>query len=206
MAITRLATSSLKTLNKYDDFLAGNPPYIPSSFESIATVTATGGESSLTFSSIPQTYKALQVRYLYKDTSTSSFAFNSGGSIVIRYSGDGVNSHYPSHELTGNGTTAAAYGNTSTAAGLTDGSYVPSGASYANMYGAGIIDFIDYASTTKYKTIRAFNGADTNGTNTNQGVGLCSLLWVNTSAITSMVFNPVNTFAAGSTFALYGIK
>jgi hypothetical protein len=40
-------------------------------YESIATVTATGTESTITFSSIPSTYQHLQIRALSRDTFTA---------------------------------------------------------------------------------------------------------------------------------------
>jgi hypothetical protein len=50
---------SLKTGTKSRSLLVGNPYFVPSSYESIATVTAAGGETSLNFTSIPGTYVAL---------------------------------------------------------------------------------------------------------------------------------------------------
>jgi hypothetical protein len=44
------------------------PPY---SYESIATVTLSSGQSSITFTSIPQTYKHLQVRAISRDARTA---------------------------------------------------------------------------------------------------------------------------------------
>ena len=67
-----------------------------------------------------------------------------------------------------------------------------------------IIDIIDYASTTKNKTVRAFFGLDLNGSGS---VTLGSGLWMNTNAITDININAAaDPMAAGSTFALYGIK
>jgi hypothetical protein len=53
MAITKMSNSGIASLGseKYNDMLAGNAPFIPTSFESIATASATG--ASVTFSAIP---------------------------------------------------------------------------------------------------------------------------------------------------------
>jgi len=48
-------------------------PAVSGSFESIATSTPSGGTTSITFSSIPQTFKSLQVRSIVRDTSTGGY-------------------------------------------------------------------------------------------------------------------------------------
>ena len=78
-----------------------------SSFESIATVTASGGETSLTFSSISQDYKALQMRYIGMDNSGGT----SAGALKIRLNSDS-GANYTEHKLLGNGTVASAGGAT----------------------------------------------------------------------------------------------
>jgi len=169
-----------------------------SSYESIATVTATGGETSLTFSSIPSTYASLQIRGLSRRNATGSHQ------IGVQFNSD-TSSNYASHFLRGvanvgvqvSGSTSVTYihcfsGSSSTAA--------------ANIFGTGIIDIHNYTSTTQNKTVRAFGGYDDNNTS-NSIVSIQSGLWLNTNAITSitMTFN-ADAIAAGSTFALYGIK
>jgi hypothetical protein len=68
-----------------------------------------------------------------------------------------------------------------------------------------IIDIQDYASTTKFKTIRVLTGNDRNGAG---GIELNSVLWRSTSAITSLVFPNANSvnYNSGSVFSLYGIN
>jgi hypothetical protein len=63
-----------------------------------------------------------------------------------------------------------------------------------------IFDVIDYASTSKFKTIRAIAGMDNNGA-TAPYIALGSGLWRSTSAVTSISFSGVT-----GTFSLYGIK
>jgi hypothetical protein len=68
-----------------------------------------------------------------------------------------------------------------------------------------VIDILDYANTSKYKTTRTLAGNDQNGAGL---VGLYSGLYMSTSAISSIEFtiNGSGNFATGSNFALYGIK
>ena len=75
-----------------------------SSFESIATYTATGGETSFTFSSIPQTYKSLQIRWMYRDAGNGTVA----GTCSLAVNMNGTTDDLPYNQLFGNGTSAVA--------------------------------------------------------------------------------------------------
>jgi hypothetical protein len=183
---------------KYRSMLAGNTAFVPTSFDSIATATATG--ASITFSSIPSGYKSLQIRGIYKDTSTSS---GQVAPVYVVFNSDTGN-NYASHYLRGNGTDATATAVTSTTWIRVDGAGV---VSTTGAYGASIIDIIDYSSTSKNKTLRAFAGGNGNTTGTNYMASLSSGVWINTAAITSVtVYAGNGGFASGSTFALYGIR
>ena len=191
MAITSIKTgSSFTNLQKYNDFLGPNPPFIPTSFESIATATPSA-QSSITFSSIPSTYKHLQIRGIAND------AFRSN--LRMTFNAD-TGANYSFHMLYGNGSAATVASGTS--ANYID--YVGKAESTSNVYGASIIDIHDYASTTKNKTTRTFFGYDFNGGGWS---ALASGLWMSTSAISSVtITNPNGNYTAGSVFSLYGIK
>ncbi len=192
MAITSIKTgSSFTNLVKYNDFLAGNTAFSPPSFESIATVTATGGETELNFTSIPATYKHLQIRGISRLSAQNYLA--------MQVNTD-TGSNYARHHLTGNGSAASAAGSATPSQIV----FIGSSPSTASTFGVLIIDLIDYADTTKYKTIRSFNGYDTNGAGE---VYLTSGLWENTAAVTGLTIKANSgTYEAGSTLALYGIK
>jgi hypothetical protein len=164
-------------------------------FESIATVTVGGGgASSIEFTSIPGTYQHLQVRALAKESGgTSSYT------LLVQYNADtGVN--YARHLLEGSGTAASAASGTSTS---THWAFNVA-AGNKTYFGAGVMDILDYASTTKYKTVRTFGGSDQNGSGF---VGVYSGLWMDTSAITSIkLVAPFSGFVEHSTAALFGIK
>jgi hypothetical protein len=78
----------------------------------------------------------------------------------------------------------------------------------SNIYGVGIIDILDYASTSKNKTVRALSGGDQNGDGGGQGISLNSGLWMSTSAITQIDFTTTGAgnYDSSTKFALYGIK
>lgn len=163
-------------------------PGVANSYESIETYTVgAGGQSTISFTSIPSTYKHLQIRY-------SGFVANDA---FIRFNGD-TGTNYSRHSLYGNGASAAAYGAANeTAMGFT---YTAS----STNPGAVICDVLDYANTNKYKTIKVLNGDDQNGSGI---IMLASGNWRNTAAITSItIFEDSGVFGQYSSFALYGIK
>jgi hypothetical protein len=184
-----------KSLTRYHDMLAGNPVFVvPFAYESIETVTVgSGGQSSVTFSSILQTYKHLQIRALWNTPVGDQ-------SMLITYNGVGGTS-YASHALDGNGASASAGGGASQAKWETfyDGNNNSNSAAKV-----GIFDIFDYTNTNKNKTSRLLWGADYNGAGR---VSLSSCLFLSTNAISSITFQPFSTsFAQHSQFALYGIR
>lgn len=188
----------------YSDASNSVTPAIPPVFESIATFTPSSGTSSITFSSIPQTYASLQIRMLVRNNGTSYG--NGNGELRMRFNGV-TTTTYDRHYLYGNGTSAV--GNVDyTSNDFSLESSVLGGNTLSNTYAPSIIDIIDYASTTKNKTARVFAGGDANAAATNYMVRMTSLGWRNTAAISSITLsdNSGSGFASGCSFALYGIK
>jgi hypothetical protein len=171
-------------------------PRVPPSFDSIATFTPTSG-TQVTFSSIPQTYKSLQLRIQWIATAGTN------GSIYAKFNGS--SSNYTNHGLYAAGSTVYAdnpYGTPSSFAFLnaaTQGNIV-------NNPNVFIIDIIDYASTSKTKVLRRVHGQNQNDTGQYNQVQVGSTLWNDTSAISSILINADNGFAAGTSIALYGVK
>ena len=199
MAVSRVKTSSiLQGFPKSRSLLAGNSYYVPPSFESIATTTVgSGGSSSVTFSSIPQTYTHLQIRALTRATALNA--------LVIRYNSDATSGNYKTHNLEGNGATVTA----STGGAVTSYGYIayPTYSTMnANMFGCSITDILDYTNTNKNKVSKTLGSYDTN--NTVDGyVTLFSNVWLSTAAITNIqIFAQSANFAQYSQIALYGIK
>lgn len=176
-------------------------PVDPASYESIATATVgAGGSSSITFSSIPSTYKHLQIRGISKNTENAS---NSAYDTIIFNSDTATN--YSVHGLYGSGATIISDAYTTRANMLYFGT-PRSAAGVANMFSASIVDILDYANTSKYKTIKTFAGADVNNA-TGTYFGLYSGNWRSTAAVTSITISAATfSLAQYSSFALYGIK
>jgi hypothetical protein len=174
----------------------------PSSYESIASATGTGSSGTITFSSIPSTYKHLQIRYISKDTSTAADTVLNP---KIQFNADTGN-NYAYHELRGDGTSATTNAGSAYSGVIIMGSSLRE-SSASSILGVALVDILDYASTTKNKTVRYMAGVDTNGSAVGQRISLGSGLWVNTAAITSITINAnISNFSTTSTFALYGIK
>jgi hypothetical protein len=73
----------------------------------------------------------------------------------------------------------------------------------ANTFSAEIVDVLDYANASKYKTIKTLSGKPT----TNNFIELNSGNWRSTSAVTSVtLFASGGNLLTGSRFSLYGIK
>ena len=163
-------------------------------YESIATyVVGAGGATDITFSSIPATFKHLQIRCIARNTVGNS-------TVGLRFNSDS-GANYATHRLVGTGATVNA--NAATSAVSADGGTFVISAN-ANTFGVVIFDVLDYAGTNKNKTVKHLGGWDANGSGQ---IGLLSSLWLNTSAITNIVLLcDANNFAQHSHFALYGIK
>lgn len=180
--------------------IASSVQKITGSFESIATYTVgAGGVSSFSFTSIPQTYSHLQIRCIAKDKKTQA----GWQDIELRFNTD-AGSNYNAHQLSGNGTTSVSNwsGNSNI---LQVGNAIPTSATgEENMFGACIIDILDYTNTNKYTTTRALFGWDKNGSGQ---IKLGSGLWRSTNAINNIrISSSGDGFTQNSTFALYGIK
>ena len=179
----------------------GAPPVAPSSYESIATVTVgSGGAGEVEFTSIPSTYTHLQIRGITRFTRTA----DSTGSLFMRFNGD-TGSNYSFHQLYTYGFDSSPNVDSGASVSYMSPSFIPSDFNSASIYGAVVIDILEYKNTNTYKTMRALGGFDPNsiyGSNV-----FASSNWRNTNAITSIKLYPnVNVFNQYTQFALYGIK
>ena len=160
---------------------------MPKTYEPIATNTLVTTSAGITFSSISSAYTDLVlVCSVLMTTATKS--------TLIQFNGDTA-SNYSYTRLTGDGTSATSARATSIAyssigyTGITTSPMV------------SVTNIQNYANATTFKSfLTRFGDA---GTQTQANISL----WRSTSAITSMFIYPdSSTFAAGSTFTLYGIK
>ena len=153
-----------------------------STYEPIATVTASGSTNIITFTSIPATYTDIVI-VVKADTQ---------GGYQVRFNSDSAG-NYSATRLYGDGTTASSdretnSNNLTTAWG---------GGAY-NMY---ITHILNYSNTTTYKTALT-------RISENRYVLAMVSTWRSTAAISTISVqngNSATSFTAGSTFTLYGI-
>jgi hypothetical protein len=199
LAITRARTSSVaQGPSTSKSFLANNPVILGGSYESIATANGTGSSGVITFSSIPSTYKHLQLRIIARGTAATTYVQHN-----ITLNGvTGSGSYFAQHEIYGDGATAGA--NADAASTYMSSGLVPGASQTANIYGAYVWDLLDYTSTNKNKVAREIWGVDLNG---GGYIDFRSSLALNTNAITSITITcSSGNYTTPSSFALYGIK
>ena len=159
----------------------------------IQAVTLTSAAATIEFTSIPQTYTDLLLKYSGRVNAavdpTTKIIFNSN------------TSNYTNRVLFGDGT---APGNFTNTPGYLYGAYVNNTNSTANTFSNGELYIPNYTSSNN-KSTSLDNAIETNATEAY--VFLSASLWADSSAITSITLDPINAdFVQYSTATLYGIK
>jgi len=183
-------------------------PTLPTSYQSISTVTVgAGGSSLITFSSIPATFKHLQIRFMARSDRASTT-----DAMLLRIGTDATSANYTMHALYGDGAAVIVFSETSAAPNSFTGwrtTTIPAASNTTTqMQGVGVIDILDYTNTNKKKTFRALGGLDTNNTFSGQAELYSGVYLANSNAITTLTLKPYagGNFTQYSSFALYGIK
>jgi len=158
-------------------------------YRPLATFTLGSSANSVTFSSIPATYRDLVLVFNGKST------VGAGNDVLgIQINGD-TGSNYTVVRMNGNGSST----DSATLSGATGGQALigNNSSTLPNV----IYQFMDYSATDKHKT---FLGR---GNDSATNVSATASRWANTAALTSIrVFaNSGSNYSVGSTFNLYGI-
>jgi hypothetical protein len=158
---------------------------------------SSAGSSTITFSSIPSTYTHLQIRAIARTARNEPEDY-----IYLRFNSD-TGSNYAWHNIEASGSSVVANPVPSVAQIFTI--FTTTAQSSANIFGAGVIDILDYTNTSKYKTVRTLTGDDKNGSGF---MVFGSGLWQNTNAVSTITLtnHGATNFQQYSQFALYGIK
>lgn len=172
----------------------------PADFESIATVYGTGSSGTVSFTSIPTTYKHLQIRGIARTDLAGSFP-----ALSVRFNSDSGATSYGYQRLYGTAATnhtladdnasgADAYMLTISADSLT-----------SSIYGAFVLDIVDYRNTNKNKTMKALTGANGNGSG---NMMVTAGTYYSNNAVTriDIIAGAGQNIKTLSQFALYGIK
>jgi hypothetical protein len=182
-----------------------NYPRITNSYESIATVSVgSGGQSTVSFTSIPATFTHLQIRGILRNTAGTA----SSNDLFMNFNSDTGTNYRAYKQVGGEGTGtgfAAASGTSTAALNKIANAYFLNDGNTASVYSAWVCDILDYRNTNKYKVTRSLNGQDLNGSGS---IRFFSGLWMSTSAITSidLTVEGGNNFKQYTQFALYGVR
>jgi hypothetical protein len=152
----------------------------------LANVTLSTSDSSITFSSIPNTYRDLVIVVTGSTTANADLGFrlnsDSGANYSFVYMG-------------GNGSTTLSGSATGQTQVVLDAYFWRS-----TEISTCIAHIMDYSATDKHKTILSRNNVAGGGTDA------FANRYASTSAITSVeVRNPAQSFASGTTITMYGI-
>lgn len=157
------------------------PTYTP-----LANITLGSSAASVTFSSISQAYRDLVLV-------SNILGATADANLFLRFNGDtGTNYSFVQMYGSGSSTGTSAATLTQVVSGITASTTQRATATHS---------LIDYSATDKHKSLL-------NRSDSAQYVGTFAIAtrWANTAAITSIqAFTSSDAFAAGSTFALYGI-
>ena len=158
----------------------------------ISSVTVgSGGATTMTFSSIPQTYTDLLLKISSRNTT--------GGADNHRISFNGNTTSYSFRALEGNGSSAGSFNDVVRLVGLINGS-----TSTASTFSNNEIYIPNYTSSNN-KSFSTDSVTENNGTTAY--AQLWASLWSNTAAITSIDIDANTlTFAQYTTAYLYGIS
>lgn len=169
------------------------------SYELISTTILGSSTASVTFSTIDQTYKHLQIRMAARSDVASRT-----DSTIIRWNADTSSTRY-SHYLYGDGSLVYS-GNTPSTAYIWKNLTGATNSTTGN-FGASVVDILDYTNTSKNKTYRALGGLHHPDAG-NSYIALTSGFLISTTTISSLTLltNSGGNFVAGSRFSLYGIK
>jgi hypothetical protein len=159
----------------------------------LANLTLSGTDATVTFSSIPATYRDLVV-VISTRSDTNAAADNMG-----LYFNSDTGNNYSTLRMLGTGSTTVS-GTAPTSARIAQLT-VPA-ANLSTQFGVATVHIMDYSATDKHKTVLV--RSNTAGDQVHAAAGR----WASTNAITSVSIDLYATsanFVSGSTFALYGI-
>lgn len=171
----------------------------PADYELIETQVLGSNAASVTFSSIPSTYSHLQLRITARSNSTGNAT-----ALFMKFNGVGGTS-YATHAIYGTGGgSGQVYAEGFASLDAFYRLQIPDDGLAANSFGGLLVDVLDYAATTKNKTIRALTTYSASGV---YRVAEVSGLFNSTAAVSSLSLTPgAGQLKTGSRFSLYGIK
>lgn len=169
-------------------------------YELISTTVLGSTTASVTFDT--STYAGLGYKHLQIRASARGTRASTVDAFIYQMNNDTA-SNYSGHYLIGaSGSVSTGY---DPAFGYGYFGLMPAATDSANLFGAFIVDILDFSQTTKSKVTRNFTG--TNGSSSPTNVGIRSAIWNSTAAITSIKFYAESgSLATGTRISIYGIR
>lgn len=200
--IRSLTRSTINNEVWYQSMLVGNEAYNPTSFDLLATTLVTSNTASVTFNSLSSYsgYTHLQIRMSFRTSDASPL-----DGIDLYFNGVNTGTTYSTHRLVGSGGSVFSSSQIS-GASMGTVAATPGNNATANVFGAAVIEILDFLSPNKNKTIKSLSGHTAIGSTTQ--IRLTSGFRNLTDALTSLTILPNSgtNLVAGSRFSLYGIK
>ena len=160
-------------------------------YEPIATTTLGSAQSTITFTSISQSFTDLIAVFNGSNSTTTQYFLQVGNGSID------TNANYSTTGLTGNGSSAVSARYTNDTVGVRADLYATGGGNIKNT----IFQLQNYSNTSTNKTILIRSSLPVSET------VACAGLWRSTSAINTIRLTcSGGNFETGSTFTLYGIK
>ena len=171
------------------------------SYDSLATaIVPSGGLASISFAGIPVGYRNLQLRIMARTTSG-----NATNWFGIRFNGDTSNS-YDLHQFAafGSGAPGSTYNGVASSVIV---ERVAGGGANSGIFGVIVVDILNYADSTKLKTVKSLGGVDSNSGTSAGSIYFESNLWNSLYPISSIsCFAETGNLAQNSSITLYGVK
>jgi hypothetical protein len=152
-------------------------------YTALANITLGGPSASVTFASIPSSYRDLVIVF-------NGGVISGDHNLVVAFNSDTTSGNYTGRSMSGTGSAASTSGVVRL---LNDFGYLQANQAVI------ITQIMDYSATDKHKMYlsRSNNAAN--------GVAGLGARWANTAAITSIALTSGANFATGTTFSLYGV-
>jgi hypothetical protein len=198
MAISRFKTSSVaQGLPKYTKIWDQTTSVIEGDYELISRTTLSSNASYIEFTSIPSTYKHLQIRGIARSNRSGS-----PDDLLMLINGS---TSYSNRRINNDSSTMYAEGGNQANIRASRNS-LPTNDSTANYFLTFVIDLLDYANTTTLKTAKIYSGSDFSSGGGTLFAGGMNL--ANTNAITTIRLAEETTasLVTGTSIGLYGIK
>lgn len=185
-----------------------------SAYEFIATMVATTSNvTQLTFSSIPSTYKHLEIRYFAHSNNST----NTNASAELIFNGDTSSNYTRNVDNAYILPSGGGYREGSAAVTSTVAIYPTLGGIYAsdqtNAWNPGVIYILDYSNTTKGKSCSIIAGVHYNYLHSNDSLDAAIIrldygFWKNTTSAINRIDIKTSgyNFTTNSRFSLYGVK